>query len=288
VLAGNVESADALKDRCVRTTARQRVQAILALEGVGHPPADQLVAHGLRQGPGRGSSEIDSHLPLCAACTEALRTIGSLQRAAKNWAPEEDVSDIPTDRPVRRRKRRSRPATGKHSWPSPWTAWPLFVVLGAFLWLGWTQRGGELSLRVDDRLPRLVDRTPPLAPPASSLPAGAKDAIRDLKRGDCHSASARLRTTRRKRPEHVALRLLEGAAFVCAGNGAEALDAVRPLEGQVAGGEVPWTLARAHLLLGQPEPARRHLAQVLRVDPALSGRARALLIRVAEVESGLQ
>jgi Mrp family chromosome partitioning ATPase len=57
------------------------------------------------------------------------------------------------------------------------------------------------------------------------------------------------------------------------------------LKGKVAGGEVAWTLARAHLLLGQPEPARRYLKEVIAVDARLRGRAGALLLRISEVEA---
>lgn len=160
------------------------------------------------------------------------------------------------------------------------------VMVVLILWWGWAQRGGEIVYSTDTRFASLVDRTAPMPPPPSTLPAGALDAIHDLRKGDCFTASSRLRTARRRLPTHVELRLLEGAAFVCAGDGEEALDAVETLEGQVMGGEVPWTLARAHLLLGHPEPARLYLRQVVAVDMRLRARATALLVRMSEVEAG--
>ena len=79
--------------------------------------------------------------------------------------------------------------------------------------------------------------------------------------------------------------MLEGETFICVGNGLEAMDAVVGLEGQVRSGEIGWILARAHLLLGQPDPARRYLGDVIRQDARLRGRAQALLARVSEVEA---
>jgi len=79
--------------------------------------------------------------------------------------------------------------------------------------------------------------------------------------------------------------MLEGATFVCAGDGEEALDAVLPLQGMVLGGEVAWTMARAYLLIGYPDEAREHLKQVLASDTLLKARAEVLLLRIAEVEA---
>ncbi len=287
-LAGDAARARDLVDRCVRLCARQRVTALLAEEGGAHPSVEMLVAHGLRDRRDRGPREIEEHLPLCAACAEALRCVSSIRRAARTWRPEEDAQDEATDpRPGRRRSRRarSRRKGPRQAWPNPLEAWPLLALALLLLWWGWPGRDGEEHFTTDSRYTPLVDRTPPEPPPPSSLPSGALDAVRDLRRGDCLAASARLRTTRRGVPTHTELRLLEGATFVCAGDGSEALEAVEPLKGKVAGGEVAWTLARAHLLLGQPEPARRYLKEVIAVDARLRGRAGALLLRISEVEA---
>ena len=282
-------SSAELKDMCVRATALQRTTLALSLESEAHPSATQLVNHALRPHGASGLAEVEAHLPLCAVCTDVLRTTTQLRRAAAAWSPAQEVQQPAAKaKPVRRARRRRRPPVrrdGAHAWPSPLAAWPIALLVGLLFWWGAHRGDDVVAEESDNRFARLVDRTPPAPLHPSALPTEARDALRDLRRGDCTSASARLRSARRKNPGHTALRMLEGGAFVCVGDGAEALDAVVGLQGQVSPGELSWTLARAHLLLGQPEAAKGHLGKVIKYDSELKGRAQVLLVRVAEVQA---
>jgi len=283
LLASKAETVEELVDRCTRACARHRVTAVLADEGGVHPAVEMLVAHGMRGHQRRGPDELERHLPLCVACTEALRHVSGIERAAMSWQPEEDVGDEPTDRGRRRgTSRSSRSKASRHKGPGILAAWPAVGLVCLLTWWGWN-RGEDKVLEVDRSLASLVDRTAPTPPPPSTVPPEARDALRDLRRGDCVSASARLRVARRRSPHHVEVQLLEGASFVCAGNGAKALDAVAPLEGVIGGGTVPWIQGRAHLLLGQAEPAREYLRKVVKLDSVLGPRASALLTRMDAV-----
>ena len=289
-LQGQGRSAAELKERCVRATALQRATMALAQDSEVHPSAAELVSHALGEGGGVGLAEVEAHLPICAVCTDILRTTTQLRRAAVLWAPAEEVAPARQPaRPVRRtrRRRRKAPRPGDaQAWPSPLAAWPIVFVVGLLIWWG-ANRGEDRRLETaDSRFAKLVDRTPPAPLHPADLPSEARDALRDLRRGDCTSASARLRSARRKHPGHTDLRMLEGETFVCVGDGAEALDAVVGLQGQVPPGALSWTLARAHLLMGQPEAAKGHLGKVIKYDQDLKGRAQVLLVRVAEVQAG--
>ena len=104
--------------------------------------------------------------------------------------------------------------------------------------------------------------------------------IRDIERGDCFNAAARIRGIRRGLPDHQALRLLEGESFICVGNGPAARAAVSPLLGKIEGGRAEWIVAQAYLLEERPNQARPLLQSVISTDSGLRPQARVLLSHI--------
>ena len=82
------------------------------------------------------------------------------------------------------------------AWPTFWEAWPLVFLL--FIGLYWGRascsRASEMPLMASAAL---VDRTPPKVPAWDKPPKGVEDVLKDLSRGDCWTASARLRGLRK-------------------------------------------------------------------------------------------
>jgi thioredoxin-like negative regulator of GroEL len=76
------------------------------------------------------------------------------------------------------------------------------------------------------------------------------------------------------------LRVLEGAAFVCAGNGKAAAQAVQPLVELDFNGEATWIRANAALLMGEVDEARVFLEQTIERDTDKRRSAEALLQRI--------
>lgn len=164
-------------------------------------------------------------------------------------------------------------------WPSIWEAWPLLLLvslLAAWAWRTVDVRLGPTVLESAE----LVDRTPPRRPKWSQAPRGVEDVLRDLARGDCWTASARLRGLRKSAVDSNDLRLLEGAAFVCAGNGKAAARAVDPLVALDFSGEATWVRANAALLVGDVGTARTLLVQIVERDADTRRAAEALLVRI--------
>jgi hypothetical protein len=164
-------------------------------------------------------------------------------------------------------------------WPNVWEAWPILMVV--VLFGGWFW--GTLDIHVAPSVLKsaeLVDRTPPIRPTWNHPPRGVEDVLRDLSRGDCWTASARLRGLRKSAVDADELRVLEGAAFVCAGNGKAAARAVDPLVELDFNGEATWIRANAALLSGDVDEARLLLEQAVERDTDKRRAAEALLDRL--------
>ena len=176
-----------------------------------------------------------------------------------------------------RLRRRSRV---RGVWPTMWEAWPLvFLLLVGVYW-------GRASCSHVSEMPMkasasLVDRTPPKVPTWDKPPKGVEDVLKDLSRGDCWTASARLRGLRKSLEESRELRVLEGASFVCAGDGRAAANAVDPLLDVDFRGDALWVRANAALLMGTVVEAESYLELIIERD--LDGRrdAEALLLRMS-------
>jgi len=179
-------------------------------------------------------------------------------------------------------KSRKRPGSGRgprSAWPGLWEAWPIagvLVLVGSWFW-------GSLEVQLGPTVlesAELVDRTPPKRPLWTHPPRGVDDVLSDLADGDCWTASARLRGLRKSAVDADELRVLEGAAFVCAGNGKAAALAVDPLVALDFNGQATWIRANAALLVGEVELAQLLLKQVIERDTDLSRSAEALLQRI--------
>ena len=142
---------------------------------------------------------------------------------------------------------------------------PLVIVLALLGWLGWErlQRAQQPPALVVS----LADATPPAASFSEKLPATADGGIMSLARGDCHTAAANFRTARRGAPDHARLWVLEGAAFICAGQPDEARDVLD----EVAATDAPprqvwWYLAQACLMQGDTTCAALKLNRAILED----------------------
>lgn len=167
--------------------------------------------------------------------------------------------------------------TPQSSWPSWWEAWP-FVLLFGVLWFGLT--GDDEAPAPMLKAASIVDRTPPRVPKWAVAPKKIEDVLKDMARGDCWTASARLRGIRKSQEESPELRTLEGALFVCAGDGRSAADAVDPLVDHDVVGEATWVRANAALLMGAVDEAKTLLTRLVERDTSWRRSAEALLIRI--------
>ena len=167
--------------------------------------------------------------------------------------------------------------TNRSAWPGLWEAWPLVLLVG-LLWFGLTE--GDERPAPMLKAASIVDRTPPRKPKWDVPPKEVGDVLKDMARGDCWTASARLRGIRKSQKESQDLRTLEGALFVCAGNGRAAAEAVDPLVSHDVVGEATWIRANAALLMGAVDDARTLLTLLVERDTKWRRSAEALLIRI--------
>jgi hypothetical protein len=132
----------------------------------------------------------------------------------------------------------------------------------------------------------LADLSPPPVARLSDLPAETQLALRDLSMGDCARAATRLRDIREAFPDEARLYLLEGASFVCNGDGRRALVTFDALDRAVEDRglkrprQLPWYRAQAQILEGDLEAALESLGEVDRVDSRHRGAARKLARKI--------
>lgn len=159
------------------------------------------------------------------------------------------------------------PSGARHRWLG---LIPILVITAVLIWYGRTRR--TAGQPVDPEVALLADRSVPPAPSAGSLPADARAGIIDLERDDCRSAGAHFRTARRDHPEVARLYLLEGASFVCAGDGRRAIEAFDALSAMGANRDsaglahLDWWRAQALLLQGRGRDALLALNSVMIFD----------------------
>lgn len=157
--------------------------------------------------------------------------------------------------------------------------WRAAAVLGGLAlisyWYWSSERRGALQKEVDPDIAALADRTPPKIAENEAVPKYAEDGAALLKRGDCRTAGARFRTARRSHPEDRRLWVLEGGSFVCAGDGAAALQSLGEIaKDPEATPAALWFHAQALLLNGSVGPALDALDRVADSGSPYAARAR--------------
>jgi hypothetical protein len=171
---------------------------------------------------------------------------------------------------------------------SLWSYLLLLVIVVLLAWLGFERL--QRAQLPPPLIITIADTTPPTASFSENLPSSADGAIMSLVRGDCLTAAANFRTARRGSPEVGRLWVLEGAAFVCAGDAAEARDV---LEEVTAATEVPprqawWYLAQACLMQGDIPCAVPALNQTILTDKRHRRKAEGQLRQLQAAQEQLQ
>jgi glutaredoxin len=208
---------------------------------------------------------------------------GSLKREASAPAPAR--------RPTRGSTRRVLPGNSPEKPRRPWVfAIPLVALVGVGVWVYQSGGGGALPGAPIPALSALADQTPPEVARISDLPPEVQFAVSDLAKGDCRTAAGRVRSARNKRPDEPRLFLIEGAAFVCAGDASKALGVFDDLDALLADAAPPravhWYRAQAHLLKGEGALAVALLELAITHDPKHREAAQAQLSRVRQMVSG--
>lgn len=133
----------------------------------------------------------------------------------------------------------------------------------------------------------LADRSAPEVGRLEELPDAMQQVVADFGSGDCRTGAGRMRGIVRANPGMVRLEVLEGAAWVCAGNGPKAEKILKPISERDISDQRPravwWYLAQAYLLQGRVEEAQAALGRAQQEDPRHREHARALSGRVTEV-----
>ncbi len=163
---------------------------------------------------------------------------------------------------------------------------PVFVLLAAMAGLWWVTSGSEqMEAQADARYRKIADRNPPTVRRVSALPDGADSAVDALVSGDCITAAGLLRGIRRRSPDVARLYTLEGAAWLCAGNGQKGIAVLDELEAR--GGELPrsfhWTRGQLHLLEGDGHAALLDLTEAQLRDPTHRDQAGAQIGRIRAI-----
>jgi len=168
-------------------------------------------------------------------------------------------------------------------------ALPVLAMVAAIAGVWWFTTGSQqIEARVDDRYRAVADRTPPTVRKTSSLPEGTDAAIDAMVSGDCITAAGLLRGIRRSSPDVPRLYTLEGAAWLCAGDGRKGIQVMNELESR--GLELPrsfhWTRGQLHLLEGDGHAAFLDLSEAQLRDPNHREQAGAQLGRIQAIRDG--
>jgi len=261
----------------------------------------------------------ESHLESCSGCREDLRTMDRIVRTldavdhetsraelAEEAAQVQSALDETVDlqaamrsamKEAREERRvkieqqtRTSGSTPKKVLPgrteeAPRSTVSLWLPLAAVVLIGggvlWFTSGEDTAdaPMVVEGLAGLADRSPPEVARIEDLPGGVQPVVADFGSGSCRTAAGRLRGLVRNNPDEPRLVLLEGAAWVCAGDAGKALKILGPLSTDEGGSRAPrqvwWYLAQAHLLEGDAKAALEALTMAEREDPRHRGRAAA-------------
>jgi predicted Zn-dependent protease len=160
----------------------------------------------------------------------------------------------------------------------------IIVLVGAIGAGVFALRGGgapAVSGAPNAALRPLAVRDPPALPTGAGMPSDLSLVGADLKNNDCRTAAGRARQLRLANPSIGALQLLEGAAFVCAGDGAKAIKALEGARSEPsAPGRAEWLRAQAFLLEGRGAEAIAALKAAQAAAPDEATRVRGQLQQV--------
>ena len=283
-------------------------------EDEGHLPAQVLVTYALRPtelaGPARKA--VSHHLGECAFCRGDIERTKIATRETMSPAPAPEPSADPliadsevgadigieeaaeaalrglttapsapsTPRPRQQRRgvrsARRGPQTEKRK-PRRWP-WVIgLVAMGAWFW---TQReaphtGGKMIR--NPALAQLASLNIPSSLTFEGLPLDAEGPYDDLMSGDCDTAAARFRTSRKRHPQVGRVWLFEGIAALCGGDhrtAATVLDEARLL---MPTSEPAWWRAQTALIAGDEDVAIEALEWVAEYDVTKRREANALI-----------
>lgn len=205
---------------------------------------------------GAGAAPVTPAAASPAAATPADATAAAL-------APRPQARRPPaTGGPVRPPRGGRLDGSGTVGWLE--AMWPVLAILAVLVIMLALRTRDEQAQAAAPSIAALADRSPPPVPDPVTLPDDASSALVDLERGQCGLAAARLHTSRLRHPGDPAVAWMEGATWVCAGEGTraqEALDAYLA-DGGASTPELLWFQAQAALLQGEPGVARERLVRL--------------------------
>ncbi|MBN1335735.1 MAG: hypothetical protein JXB39_07220 [Deltaproteobacteria bacterium] len=299
-------SEDELLTRVVLTAARHGVEHLRARDPVGgsdHLPAPLLVSCAVAPhvvaGPALAAAE--AHLAACHACAAQVRIVRDVVRRAVEAARAEEAGGVESygatpPVPPRDPQEGGEPAARRVPMPRPVgartraTVAPprsasrlrpalLGLLLGAVvvaIAAPRCQKEPALEAARDPSLGSLAQVPEPRPPPIAERASAHVLAFQDLEAGRHALAGTRMRKVRRANPSDVTAWYWEGLAFLCAGQGpaaAEALAAVARSPRAVLFPDLDFYRGQAALMAGDRSAARTALEASCAARTALSSTA---------------
>ncbi len=268
----------------IMVTARKLVE-LLRFErpftGETHLPPQVAVSYALAPEslPKPSQEAAQKHTDECPGCAEDVKIVGSVVRANPSPDPlprpvsppqaagpnaddmRRDMAalEAAADRPEPRRRREPAPpretaarrAASAERDPADRRAWVSLAVIGVAAVLGavaWRSHARDLRYEKRLEIAGLVTReVPNLDEFGAASRRGEYSTIGDaLESGDCERAADLARTLRTSGDGGSEIYRVEAASYVCAGNGAAAVEAVEAAPTFTD----PWLAAQAHFLRG--------------------------------------
>lgn len=304
VMSRKADTAAAVTAAALMVSARVAVEAIRVgrpRTGTGHFPAPATISIALSPEslPAANREAAERHLAECHACADDCRLVREVVRSASTMVHDTSHAEIDEavqgeagqesedggeeaeperrPRPIRAARRGTpfRPAEAPQKGPGLRGLLPLLLIGAALGGYWYNERQKEQAVQNIPAIAAFADRTAPTVGADEEIPTYIEEAVRNLRDGDCRTAAARFRVARRGHPAERRLWLLEGASWVCAGEGREALAALDPLSRDAARPPLTdWYRAQALLLSGNAAAAVSALDAVSNTDSRRATQAR--------------
>ena len=216
----------------------------------------------------------DADVAIEAAAEAALRELTTTPKA-------------PAKTPKSPRRKRSvhsarrRPSPPEESTSNRWM-WVLgLIAVGAFFWAqkDAVHTGGKMLK--NPALAQLASVNVPRNLSFDGLPTDAEGPYEDLVNGDCETAAARFRTSRKRHPTVGKVWLFEGISALCAGDHQTAATALDEARNLMPTSEPAWWRAQAALVAGDERAATEALEWVAEYDVTKRTEANALIRSIA-------